>query len=56
MATTISHIHEFNPDTDSFIVYVERMNIFFTVNDIKTEKRAPVFLNFVGERAYKLLP
>ena len=47
--------YEFNPDTDSFAAYVEPMNIFFTVNDIKTEKRAAVFLNFIGGQAYELL-
>ena len=48
MATTIGHVHEFNTDMDSFAAHVECMNIFFTVNDIKTEKRAAVFLNFIG--------
>ena len=55
MATTLGQVKEFNPDTDSFAAYVERVNIFFTVNDIKAEKRAAVFLNFIGGRAYELL-
>ena len=55
MATTLGQVPEFNPDTDSFAAYVERVNIFFTVNDVKTEKKAAVFLNFIGGRAYALL-
>ena len=34
MATTFGQLQEFNPDSDSFSGYVERVNIFFTVNDI----------------------
>ena len=55
MATTLGQVKEFNPDTDPFAAYVERMNIFFTINDIKADKRAAVFLNFIGGRAYELL-
>ena len=55
MATTLGQLQEFNPDSDSFSAYVERVNIFFTVNDIAEGKRAAVFLNFIGARAYELL-
>ena len=55
MATTLGQVKEFNPDTDSFSAYVERVNIFFTVNDIKADKGAAVFINFIGGRVYELL-
>ena len=55
MATTLGQLQEFNPDSDSFSVYVERVKLFFTVNDIAEGKRAAVFLNFIGARAYELL-
>ena len=55
MSTTLGQLKEFYPDSDSFTAYVERVNIFFTVNDIADDKRAAVFLNFIGARAYKLL-
>ena len=55
MSTTLGQLKEFHPDSDSFAAYVERVNIFFTVNDIADDKRAAVFLNFIGARAYELL-
>ena len=55
MTATIGHVNEFNPNNDSFATYVERVNIFFTMNEIKTEKRAAVFLNLIGAKAYDLL-
>ena len=55
MSTTLGQLKEFNPDSDLFSAYVERVNIFFTVNDISGDKRAAVFLNFIGARAYELL-
>ena len=51
----LGEVKEFNPDTDSLTGYVERVNIFFTVNNIATEKQTAVFLNFIGGRAYELL-
>ena len=55
MSTTLGQLKEFHPDSDSFAAYVERVNIFFTINDIADDKRAAVFLNFIGARAYELL-
>ena len=54
MATT-GQVKEFNPDSDNISAYVERVNIFFTVNNIAADKRAAVFLNFLGGQAYELL-
>ena len=52
MTATIGQVNEFNPNNDSFAAYIEHVNIFFTLNDIKAEKRAAVFLNFIGAKAY----
>ena len=46
--TTIGQIQEFHPDSESFAVYVERVELFFTTNDIPAEKKVPVFLSVVG--------
>ena len=48
MSTTLGQLMEFHPDSGI-------CNIFFTVNDIGEDKRAAVFLNFIGACAYELL-
>ncbi len=45
--TTIGQIQEFCPKTESFAVYVERVQLFFTANDIRAKKDVPTFLNVV---------
>ena len=46
---------EFEPLAESFSVYVERVNLFFTANEVPEEKRVPVFLTIVGKSTYALL-
>ena len=53
--TTIGQIQEFCPDSESFAAYVERVELFFTANDIPAEKKVPVFLSVVGGTTYGLL-
>ena len=51
----LGNLHEFCPDEETFSVYLERVSIFFTVNDIAPEKKVPVFLNCVGGTTYRIL-
>ena len=51
--STIGQIQEFCPDSESFAVYVERVELFFTANNIPAEKK--VFLSVVGGTTYGLL-
>ena len=51
----LGQLHEFQPDRESFTVYLERVKIFFVVNDIPAEKKVPVYLNSVGGTAYGVL-
>ena len=53
--TSIGQIQEFNHDSESFAAYVERVELFFTANDIPAEKKVPVFLSVVGGTTYGLL-
>ena len=46
---------EFEPSAESFSVYVERVNLLFTANEVPEEKRVPVFLTIVGKSTYALL-
>ena len=46
---------EFEPSAESFSVYVERVNLFFTANEVPEEERVPVFLTIIGKSTYALL-
>ena len=37
-----------NPDLESVKVYLERVELYFSVNRVKREKQVPVFLNLLG--------
>ena len=45
---TFGQIQEFRPESESFAAYVERVQLFFTANDIPDEKKTAVFLSVVG--------
>ena len=55
----IGHIEAFDPDTDDWPQYVERMTEMFKANDLmgddKAEKRRAIFLTMVGKRTYNIL-
>ena len=53
--TTFGIVQEFNPDSDSVNAYTERVNLFFTANDIPAEKRVAVFLSVIGGKTYERL-
>ena len=40
MATQFGQLGEFDPDTDKFTEYEERMEFFFIANDVPEESRA----------------
>ena len=52
---TYGQILEFEPSAESLSVYMERVNLFFTANEVPEEKRVPVFLIIVGKSTYILL-
>ena len=60
MATPlIGSIEAFDPDTDDWPQYVERMEEMFKANDLmgdgNAEKRRAIFLTVVGKRTYNIL-
>ena len=55
MTATMGSLHEFRPDSEDLSTYLERVEIFFTANDVSTEKKVPVLLNAVGGTTYALL-
>ena len=48
-------VQEFRPESESFAVYVESVQLFFTANDIPGRKKTPVFLSVVGGSTYGML-
>ncbi|XP_066955294.1 uncharacterized protein [Macrobrachium rosenbergii] len=51
----LGNVADYNPDLEDFDVYVERVQLFFTVNDIEEEKKTAVFLTLVGPKNYAIL-
>ena len=49
------HLQEFRSETETITSYLERVEIYFTANDVPEEKRVPVFLSTVGATTYILL-
>ena len=42
-------------EVKSIVVYLERVELYFTANEIKADKHVPVFLNVIGRENYSLL-
>ncbi|KAJ8023800.1 hypothetical protein HOLleu_36342 [Holothuria leucospilota] len=56
MARLFGKLDEFNSEKEEWTQYVERLNHFFTANDIEEEtKKQSIFLSLIGADAYKLL-
>ena len=45
-------LEAFDPESDSIVAYLERVDLFFTANDIGPEKQDSVFLTVVESRNY----
>ena len=54
-ASQLGSMNVFNPDTDDWTAYVERLESFFVTNEIKDEKKVSVLVTFLGANAYELL-
>ena len=48
-------LEPFDLEGESIVVYLERVELYFAANEIKTDKRVPVFLNLIGRENYSLL-
>ena len=56
MSVHFGRIDEFNPDTDKFSEYEERLNFFFEANDVADlNKKKAIFLSVIGPRQFRLL-
>jgi hypothetical protein len=53
----IGQIEEFNPDTDKWDIYIERINMFFEANEIQDgSMKRVIFLTSFGVRGFTVLP
>ena len=41
-ASTVRRLEPFNPNNESIVVYLERMQLYFKADGIKAEKQVPV--------------
>ena len=51
----IGAMDKFNPDTDDWSAYVERLDSFFLANEIKDEKKVALLVTVLGTKSYSLL-
>lgn len=54
-AMALSKLPEFAPGSGSFDVFVERFELYTTVNEIAEAKKLHLFLSAIGEEAYVTL-
>ena len=52
---TFGTMDPFDPDTDNWPAYAERLEQFFVANDIADGKKVAVLLTLIGTKAYTLL-
>ena len=55
MTAIVGRIQEFEPETEPFSAYWERLQLFFDANDIVEGKRVSVLLTVIGAKHYALL-
>ena len=51
----VGRLELFNPEVESIIAYLEQVELHFRANEIKADKRVPVFLNVIGRENYSLI-
>jgi len=55
VAPAVGRLTEFDPRNDSITAYVERVNLYFTANEVADAKKVAVFLSAMGPKTYALL-
>ena len=57
MATALVYgsVQEYNQENELFSAYLERVDLFFSANDVGDDKKVPIFLTVVGSKTYSLL-
>ena len=53
--SVVGKIAEFNPQTEKFSSYFERLELYFIANGVTANKVVPVFLTVIGAKTYSIL-
>ena len=53
--TSYGHIDEFRPENESIEAYLERIELYFSANDVDEEKKVSIFLSVLGGKTYSVL-
>ena len=51
--TTIGSIAEFRADSEKIELYLERVDLYFTANNLPNDRRVPALLSVLGASAYE---
>ena len=51
----LGSLHEFRPESEGFSTYMERVEIYFAVNNVPKVKKVPVLQNAIGGTTYEVL-
>ena len=52
--SVIGNLEPFDPETDNWLAYTERLEQFFAFNSIPDEKKVATLLTVIGKKAYDL--
>ena len=52
---TIGAVGDFQPENETISAYLERVSLFFDVNNVAEDKQVPWLLNIIGAKTYTLL-
>ena len=55
MNSMFCHVREFKPKNESILTYLERVSLFFEVNEIAKGKQVTWLLNMMGAKTYSLV-
>ena len=53
--SVIGNLEPFDPESDNWLAYTERLEQFFAVNSVPDEKKVATLLTVIGKKAYDLL-
>ena len=52
----LGKIHEFDPEKENIVAYLELLQIYFDMNEIAKGKQVPILLTVIGASNYSPLP
>lgn len=55
MANCFGRMDEFNPDNEEWLTYIERLKMFFIVNNVPEDKKVASLVTLMGGKMYSLL-